>query len=997
MIDHPRSVAILAAAAIAFAAATPALAQTQPAPAPTPVSLTQAAQTEFLGLVHPETITIDVHNLDGREPWQPGDPIREIPRQHWDDPAVVHARVREPVNRPGLDPLVFKQQAYDEVAGARGAGGFTTPIHNFEGIVGSTLPPDPNGWVGPNHVVETTNGSGGTTVRVWDKETGALAAHFALAPTLQGPGACNSGLGDPIVLYDELAERWVITEFSPSAGRSMCFYISANDDPTNASPGNWNRYAFQSAGFPDYPKYGVWSDAYYVTANESSAAGQRPVYAMDRAKMLAGESAGWVRVNVPSLTGFGFQQLQPAHFTGFNPPPGGAPGIFMRHRDDEAHNSGSNNPGQDYLELWQLSVDWVPATPVGTLTPVHQIAVSEFNSRINGLTAFQAFPQPNGQRLDPLREPVMNVLMYRNFGSHESLVGTLTTNTQTDPQIRGAVRWFELRRTSGGTAATDWVLHDEGTYAPADGGGNIDRWMGAIGIDDSGNIALGYSVVRQSPGVFPGLRYVGRLAGDPPGVLTTGEAVIVDGTRSQNNERWGDYHSMAVDPVDGCTFWFVGEYMGAAGGSNNTRVASFRHDECGDPTFLLNVDVANAAVCTVLPTSLPITASVASSNEYAGTVNLSFNPGLPAGISGAFSPGSVAVPPDASATANLDIDSPAPGQYTLTVQASDGSIVKTRDIVLNVNTAIPVAPELLSPADNAVGLPPQPVLSWQPSDQGGEYFVQVATDPDFVDIVFSGSVVGGSSIAVGTALETGTMYYWRVSSSNECGEGGFSETFRFKTALEPGQCDVEAGQSQHWVYSFDVEGDTTGWSTADSTGAQTWSVSTARPSSGTRSWYAQDIATISDQRLTSPVISLPADQLPLTLMFQNWRYIENNGTEACYDGGLLEISVNGGAFTQLTGEVLNDPYRGSISSSFSNPLADKDAWCEPAPGRPYANTLVDLSSFAGQDVQLRWRLGTDSSQGREGWYVDDIAVQSCLIVTPLPPDIFEDGFEDETN
>ena len=969
------------------------MAQTKLEPASDKSLLAQTSQTEFLGTVYPESLTIDIHNHTGRESWQPGDPIREIPRQHWDDPSVVNARVREPVNAPGLDPLVFKQQAYDEVVGSRGiSGAFTTPVQNFEGIVGSTLPPDPNGWVGPNHVVETTNGSSGTRVRIWEKATGTQVADFSLAPTLQGPSACSSGLGDPVVLFDELAQRWIITEFSPQAGRSMCFYISATDDPTNTSPGNWNRYAFQSAAFPDYPKYGVWSDGYYVTANESSASGQRPVYAMDRTKMLAGQPAGWVRVNVPNLAGFGFQLLQPAHFTGFNPPPANAPGIFMRHRDDEAHNSGSNNPNEDYLELWQLAMNWAPATPVGTLTPVHRIAVAEFNSRINGLTAFSAFPQPNGQKLDPLREPVMNVLMYRNFGSHESLVGTLTTNTQTDPNLRGAVRWFELRRTSG-TAATSWVLHDEGTFAPADADGNIHRWMGAIGIDDSGNIALGYSVVRQTPGVFPGLRYAGRLASDPPGVLTTGEGIIANGTRSQSNERWGDYHSMAIDPVDGCTFWFVGEYMGAAGGSNNTRVASFRHEECGDPTFLLNVDISSAAVCAATPGTLPITANVASANEYAGTVSLSFNPALPAGISGAFSPGSVAIPPDASVLANLDIASPAPGQYTLTVQASDGNIVKTHDIALSVSTQAPSAPALLSPANNALGLPPLPVLSWQPSTQGEDYLVEVATDSGFTNIVFSGSVIGGTSIAVSPALQAGTNYFWRVRSANECGNGGFSETFRFKTAPAPGQCDTDEGQSTHQVYAFDVEGTTTGWSTTGGTGSQTWTTSTARPFSGSRSWHAQNITSASDQHLTSPVISLPANETPVTLMFQNWRNIENNGTTACYDGGVLEVSVAGGAFTQLDAEIMNDPYRGPISDSYSNPLAGKRAWCEPSSGRSYANTMVDLSNFAGSDVRLRWRLGTDSSQGREGWYVDDISVQSCAQPQSLPDEIFEDGFE----
>jgi hypothetical protein len=146
---------------------------------------------------------------------------------------------------------------------------------------------------------------------------------------------------------------------------------------------------------------------------------------------------------------------------------------------------------------------------------------------------------------------------------------------------------------------------------------------------------------------------------------------------------------------------------------------------------------------------------------------------------------------------------------------------------------------------------------------------------------------------------------------------------------------------------------------------------------------AVDIATVSDQQLTSPAINLPTGQQPLTLQFQNWRNIENNATTGCYDGGLLEISVDGGSFTQLAGAaLLNDPYRGPISASFGNPLAGRNAWCEPNPGRPYSNTLVDLSPYAGSSVQLRWRLGTDDSAAREGWYVDDVKVQSCVSGDP---------------
>jgi hypothetical protein len=943
------------------------------------------SRSEFLGVVQPELLSVDVRNDPVGREWRPGDPIREIPRRHWDDPAVLAAQQREPVNPPQADPLVALQQALDDVAPQRGAG-FSTPLQNFEGAPGTTLPPDPTGDIGTTQYVQAVNASGGSRIRVYNKETGALEANFILATTLTGTSPCNNGLGDPIVLFDPIARRWVITEFSPSAGRALCFYVSANEDAANTAANNWFRYTFVMPAFPDYPKYGVWNDAYYTTANEGGTSGARPIYAFERAQMLQGLPARFVRVTVPNLSGFGFQLSTPAHFVGDQLPPASAPGIIMRHRDDEAHNAGSNNPANDFLELWQFSMDWAPTTPVGTLTPVHQIPVAEFNSRINGLTAFQAFAQPSGQRLDPLREPIMNVLMYRNFGTHESIVGNLTTNTLTDPQIRGAVRWFELRRSSG-TAATAWALHDEGTFAPTDEGGNIDRWMTGSGIDSAGNIAMAYSVVRQAgtpAGIFPGLRYTGRLASDPPGVMTTGENSIVVGERSQGNERWGDYHQMGIDPVDGCTFWFTGEYMGPAGTTNNTRIASFRHDACGEPAFTLNSSLRQAAVCAAEPpVVLPsVTLTLGQVSGFADPVALSFNPALPAGIAGVI--GTSPVTPPGSSALNLTLNAGvAAGLNTVTIEGSSGSLVRSVDIALNVATQTPGAAAPVAPANGANNVILQPTLSWDAGTQASSYTVEVATDMAFASIVFTGNVTSGTNVAVTSALASNTTHYWRVRPANVCGAGENSAVFSFRTQPAPGDC--AEGTIAANVFSENFTAGAGGF-TVGGTGAQNWALSTVRPSpaSGGNAMLAVDIPTVSDQQLTSPAINLPTGQQPLTLQFQNWRNIENNGTTGCYDGGLLEISVDGGAFTQLAGAaLLNDPYRGPISASFGNPLAGRSAWCEPNPGRSYANTLVDLSPYAGSSVRLRWRLGTDSSDGREGWYVDDVNVQSCLSGDPV--------------
>ncbi|HJU38087.1 MAG TPA: hypothetical protein VJ724_00845, partial [Tahibacter sp.] len=345
---------------------------------------------ESLGTVVPEVFRVNMAQLPPSPEWRPGDALLEIPRQHWEavpkDPPV-------PVNATSPhDPLVPLQ--FDEAL--RRGNGFTTPLVNVAGSSAQVSPPDPSGDVGTLHFVQAVNSSGGSDIRIYRKSDGSFVRNFTLT-SLGGTGACASGLGDPIILFDELASRWVFTEFSPQSGNSLCVYVSDTAD-LEAATVTWYRYTFTMPAFPDYPKYGVWSDAYYVGANESGTSNARPVYAFDRTKMLAGQPATFQRLTIPRLTGFSFQMITPADHDGATPPPADARGIFMRHRDDEAHNAGSNNPAQDFLELWQLDVDFT--TPANTaLTGPVTIPIAEFSSNLNGLTAFNAFPQPNGQKL----------------------------------------------------------------------------------------------------------------------------------------------------------------------------------------------------------------------------------------------------------------------------------------------------------------------------------------------------------------------------------------------------------------------------------------------------------------------------------------------------------------------------------------------------------------------------------------------------------------------
>ena len=507
-------------------------------------------------VVRPAVIDIDLGTVPKAREWQPGDPIKDIPRRHTRP--ISEAPPALPI-QGAEDALLLAQ----DQAAAGNDRAFTTPTLNIDGQNYTGVnPADPSADVGPNHFITLINSGPGTSATIYNKSGTILAGPFTLASTLGGIGNCSVGAGDPVVLYDHLADRWLLSEFSDLAN-ALCVYISQTADPVS---GGWYRYAFSTPSFPDYPKYAVWPDAYYVSTNEDPA-----VYALNRTQMLAGLAATSQRFTVPPIN-FPFQTLTPPDLDG-PPPPAGAPAPFMRHRDDERHNP----PGtaSDFLEIWDFHVDWVTPSNSSITGPLN-IAVTDFSSDFCGFTTFSCIPQPSGTNaLDSLREVIMYRLAYRNFGTHRSLIGNLPTNlTPPSPGLRAGVRWFELRKKGSGP----WTLHQEGTYSPD---ATTHRWMGASAMDQDRNFAVAFSV--SSSGVFPGLRYAGRLYGDPLGTLPQGEATIVNGSASNGSLRWGDYFQMGVDPADGCTFWFYGAYSPAS--PWRTRIASLKFDSCPDLIF----------------------------------------------------------------------------------------------------------------------------------------------------------------------------------------------------------------------------------------------------------------------------------------------------------------------------------------------------------------------------------------------------------------------------
>jgi hypothetical protein len=923
----------------------------------------------------PERIFLDARTRPAIPSWHPGDPIREIPRQFHGEEELQRNRPTPANPTHGSDVLAELQRSFG--AGTEG-GGFTTPLVNLDGADATgVVPPDPTGDVGGGYFMHVYNGGGGALITIYNTADGSVAAPQFSMDGLGSGGPCAQGLGDGVIVFDQLAQRWLLTEFSGTSN-TLCTYLSDGDNPVVTT---WTRYTFNTPGFPDYPKYGVWPDAYYVGANEGPA-----VYALDRNAMLAGLSATLQRKSVPRLNGLGFQMVPPISVYGSTPPPAGSPGMFIRDNDDERNNPGSNDPNHDFLELFTMAVDFV--TPANTtLTGPIQVQEDEFDSEFQVPGGFGAIHQPGtSQLLDPLLEVPMVPISYRNFGTYESLIGNHVTRLADDTtnNIAG-VRWFELRRVGG--AANPWEMYQEGTYAPADSGGQISRWMAAIAMDESGNMAMGYSVARD-PGVFTGLRYVGREATDTLGVMTTAETSLVEGGSAQTfADRWGDYFGMGVDPSDGCTFWFTGMYL-PSGGDWRTRFAAFRFDTCGTPTFTTTADNLSQGVCaaTATPVALdPVTINVNARNGFVDPVTMSFEPGLPPGFAGAYTVNPVT--PPGTTVANISVDNTAtPGPNAFVLRGTSGAIERDLELDVTVATAIAAAPALTAPTNGATNVPAQPTFTWSAAAQASSYLIEIATDAAFGNIILSQTVTT-TSFQPSAALPLNTQIWWRVTATNDCGSN-VSAVFSFITQPGPGQCGT--GTTADVLFSDDVEGGVNGWTHTAALGTDTWTISGSRPAAGSSSWKATDPSSISDQRLTSPVVTLPADLGGLSFQFQQWRLMEGSGT-TCADGGILEVALDGGVFNQVpSGQLLVGSYTGTVSSGSGNPLAGNQAWCGLASA--YEPVIVDLSTYAGHDAQFRFRLGSNNTSPREGWYIDSIKVQGCSS-GGIDDRIFADGFD----
>ncbi len=629
--------------AILFCFSFPALAQSQ-APSRTTGPIVQQSLHHDVSPALRDMPTIVQNPItDGDN--DEDEPVRRIPlRQRLTGP-LADTAVQRVANAPSPEVAISVSRSFEGL----GQGAYSFSVRG--------APPDTNGAVGLTQYVQWVN----TSYAVFDKATGNLLAGPTAGSTIWAgfPDVCGStNRGDPIVTYDRIANRWVLSQFAFAstsvAPFLQCIAVSTTSDAT----GSYNRYSFNpSAGFPtqlldDYPKMGVWPDAYYESYNmfNGNAFAGAGLCAYDRNAMINGQTALQICFTNSSVGG-----VLPSDFDGTTLPPNGSPN-FMVAFDGNLSS----------LDLLAFHVDFV--TPNNsTLTGPTNIPVAPFSPLCNGRTCV---PQPGTtQQLDSLADRLMYRLAYRNFGDHESLV----VNHSVLAGSSGGVRWYEIQNPNGSV-----TVAQQSTFAPD---ANF-RWMGSIAMDQAGDIAMGYSL--SSSTVNPSIAVTGRGPSDPANTMQA-ENVMVNGTGQQVGTtpsgnlltRWGDYSAMQIDPVDDCTFWFTTEYMKTTGVFNwNTRIMSFKFPGCGVTPHINNLSFNPAGVSGGTPSTGTVTLDIPAP-PLGATVSLSSDKNI-------VQPPATVTVPTGNTTANFTT-TPAPVQTIANVTATLG--LSSQQATLTVNAS----------------------------------------------------------------------------------------------------------------------------------------------------------------------------------------------------------------------------------------------------------------------------------------------------------------------
>ena len=857
-------------------------------------------------------------------------------------------------------------------------------------------PPDTNGDVGPNHYVQSVN----VRVSIYDKTGTRLLGSNLQSNTffngLPNGNACRSSDdGDPVVLYDSLADRWMISQFEvDDVPGHQCIAISQTPDPLGA----WYAYDFvmPNTDFFDYPHYGVWPDGYYLTVNQFNQAGDAflggGIFAFDRVKMLAGDStASYVYHDVfnddPNAGG-----MLPTDLDGFVPPPPGLPNRVLEFRADEFGDP------IDAIRTYELVPNYaVPAN--STFVIRADTPVAAFDARAPSGRA--VVEQNGGVGLDAIGDRVMFRVGYRNLGTvaapENSWVNNFTVNVSgvnptSAATYQTGIRWYELRSNDTATLGT---VRDQGTHSSGaiNGATGLNNWMGSIAQDNKGNIALGFS--QSSSTQKANIMIAGRTGPGTGAGLNEGESVFFAATGSQtSSNRWGDYSSMSVDPVDECTFWYSQEYFATSSGNGwATRIGKFVYPSCTPPAR--GTLVADITGCG---TGVPVQgADVIVNGGFFRATNAAGH-----------------------LQSNISL---APGTYSATVSKSGLASVTNNSLVITdggtttltaclvgqpiVNASTP----LLITAEN--GVPPN-----NASDPNETLTVNLPlVNTGLADTT---SLVATLQANAGVTNPSGPQNYGVLSA------GGASATMPF-TFKASGVCGdsitltlgLQDGANTLPNVNFpmtigvlnvstllDEKFDTvatpalpTGWTSTATGSGVAWVSTTNIPSSTPNTVFSPDRTAVGEAFLVTPTLNVPVGGGTLT--FKN-RY----NMESTFDGAVLEISINGGAWADITAggnNFISGDYNATISTSFNSGIGGRRAWSGLSGGTVAAPTYITSSinlpaAAAGQPIQLRWRASSDSSlsaSGLAGVAVDDIAIdQGSYVCSAVDNDlIFKDGFD----
>ena len=738
-----------------------------------------------------------------------------------------------------------------------GQGQMPDPIMNFDGLIksegGGWIPPDTNGDVGPNHYIQVVN----IAIGIYDKTTGAALVKLSYNDFFQGPpgSPCdNQNRGDVVVLYDPQVDRWIVTDFSlPDGGPYYeCIAVSQSGDPVG---GGWYYYAVQANtppfadAFNDYPKLGVWSDGWYMSANmwTNIPEGVR-VWALDRADALIGVPMDVLAFDCTNTSYC--DSLLPANIRG-TLPPAGSPEYF------------ANVVMPSTLNLWQFHADF--DTPGNsTFTGPVALQVANFNMATSvpqlGTTQFLA----------SLGDRMMMQLQYRNLNGVEALYAN---HSVVSGGVDG-IRWYEIRDPGG-----DPILFQQGTYQPDQ---NY-RWMGSIAADGEGNIAVGYSV--SSAAMYPAIRFAGRLAGEIPNLLTQNETTLFQGAGSQSgSNRWGDYSAMTVDPVDDCTFWYTQEY--ASSGINwRTRIGSFKFPSCGQPKGTISGYVYNS-VTNQPVAGVPVFAAGASYNfssltDQAGFYSMDLVSGSYDLTAGPLLPGY----PGTDVVNGVVVVAGAPTDQDFHL-APASSLVHA-DVLLN------------DPSGNNNGFPEPGEQGLQLSEslynQGAITATQIIAKLTSLTngVTIDTADATYADIAAGDSGFNSTPYVFSLDYGVACGtELNFQAvvTDSFSTYNTAFSLNASIPLPRQNVFTNTVEGGPAGWTAGGY--PNTWAITTESAHSLTHSWTdspGSDYANYANTFVRTPAYDLSGKR---HVQLSGWfKYALEMGFDEVY----IEYSLNGGS------------------------------------------------------------------------------------------------------